>query len=204
MLTSWAAMLFLIPVAIALLMWALIATGIVDGHHDGDHGSAFGDALDLITAGAVPSMVGLTLALFVFGIVGLFCLAVVSDIAADAAALWGPLVSLPVAMGITIPTTRLVSRSMRGLFVSYGHAHRPEELLGCRGVVDSAQVTPTFGTARVTLHTGASVQVAIRDLSHDGGLQRGDAIVIVDIDASSGWYMVEPLDPTVRLRSSKG
>lgn len=204
MLTSWAAVLFLIPVAIALLLWALIATGIVDGHHDGDDGGAFGEALDLVTAGAVPAMVGLTLALFLFGIVGLLCLAVVSDIAADAAALWGPLVSLPVAMGITIPTTRLVSRSLRGLFVSYGHAHRPEELLGCRGVVDSEQVTPTFGTARVTLHTGTTVPVAVRDHSQDGGLRRGDAVIVVDIDASSAWYIVEPLDPTVRLRSSKG
>ena len=93
------------------------------------------------------------------------------------------------SVATSLPTTAVVLRPLRRMFVTHG-AVRNSALVGQRCSVLTSCVTPTFGQAAVA-RRGADLNIDV-SAAEPNTFARGTAARIVDYDAATQRYAIEP------------
>lgn len=188
-LASPSVLVFLGPLAFAVLLWLVSLSGAL-GHGDGfdghdAHADEGGGLADLF--GGLPLSLGVTLLLAAYGLAGLVFRLVLG---------WGAGLSVALAVAVGLLVTRLGARALAPLFRSEA-APGARGLVGAVATVTSGAVDERGGTA-IVRHNGVRLDVPVRldpDVPADRALTTGDAVLLFDFDAARNVYLVVPHDP---------
>lgn len=168
-----------------------------DADADADANSGGGGVLSLLGLGLIPLSLFLVIFCFSFGWIGLLLINLFGTGVASVVGTGGVVslvLALPAFAGaavVTGPTARL----LQPLFQDYGEAKGAHELVGSVGVLSTGKVTPTFGSASVTLPGRGRIEVSVRadedDADDDVGY--GDRVLLYDYDPKKNVYLVAPI-----------
>lgn len=172
--------------------------GDVDVDADADGGGS--GWMQFLGFGAIPLSLFLVIVCFSFGWIGLLLVSLFGSTVAGvvgagmATSLMLAAPALVGALALAAPTARLLAP----LFRDYGRADRADTLVGSIAVLSTTRVTPSFGSATVTLPDRGPVEVSVRTTNASGDdLGYGDEVVIFDYDAEHNLYYVAPVDAEV-------
>lgn len=184
-------LVFLGPLAVAVLLWLVSLSGAfghgadghgMDGHADaGAHGDEGGGVAGLF--GGLPLGLGVTLLLFAYGAAGLVA-HLVAGLGVGASA------AIAVATGLFV--ARLGGRALAPLFRT-DVAPGARALVGSVATVTSGSVTEHGGMATVR-RDGVRLEVPVR-LDPEvpaSALATGQAVLLFDFDAARNVYLVVP------------
>jgi hypothetical protein len=190
---AWYNVIFYIPLVIGVLLVlgsAFAGHGHDAGHdHDADHGHD-GDGhglLSLLGVGRVPLTVGLMIAAFLFGGIG-----VIVNLTLAAAGL-APGVYGPIAVGSAVVYTLLLTRPAASLIqrvmpTTETYPITRQDFAGCTGTL-LLPADPTTGYAQVKDPEGNVHNIKCRTARD--ALAKGTSILIVEYDEETKTYVVD-------------
>ena len=207
MLLTWDTLLFVLPIALAIVLGAGALTGLVgeveldldtvdvdvdidvdadaDGDGDGEAHSVLA-VLAWLGLGRAPLTVLLTIGLLTFGGTGL---ALRGSI--------GPILALAVALVLSPLATSVLGRTIgRYMPTSETYVQTRGALVGCSGFA-RLPVTGEFGVAQVTDDGGTLRQIRCRIEESDESIDKGGPLVVVDYDETSRTYTVAPISASI-------
>lgn len=205
-------LVFTIPVLLAGLFWLLSFAGLfdvtaldldLDVDADADVALSAGSVPSLLGLGLVPLSILLTVMLFCFGWTGI----ALHALAGAHVAAWGwgawttTMLFVPVAAVVAISLGAGVARLLHPLFRDYGAAPSAHALVGRVAVLNSTTVSPTFGSAVVSLD-GDRIEIAVRTDAPAAELGYGDRVLVYDYDAARNLYFVGRYDADEPARPS--
>ncbi|MEZ4221911.1 MAG: DUF1449 family protein [Polyangiaceae bacterium] len=208
---AWNNLVFLIPIALAVVLMFGSATGLsefgadvdvdadvnvdadadmdadadadADTEHDADGGYS---VLTLLGVGKVPLSLLLMTALFLFGGIGLCTSTILSPVLggnlAGVVALTGAVVGAAVLTGVV---ARIVARVLPS---TETYAGDELDLVGCTGVA-LLDIGESFGVAHVADDGGALMKIRCR--TYEGRIEKGAAVLVTELDPESHVFTVE-------------
>ena len=212
--TEWPTIVYSVLLCVALLYWLMGIIGLVDvdhhglhltGHgdieHPGAHGDVHGESENLSTIASYAVAFGLTsvpislvvslIVLFAWTASALATLYLLPMVPVGVIRFFSGIVILALALIPGIFFTALLSRPLRGLFVSH-HAPSNESLIGQSCRVLTLKVTEDFGQGEISSR-GASLKIMISSRVPNS-LGAGAMVHIVAYDAANRRFLVEPDD----------
>lgn len=190
-------LVFFVPLGISLVFWMVSLLGFVDLETDLDldldadaSDGAAGGFLESIGVAGLPPMFVVTAVSLIGWFVSIVGVMLVLD-PLDGAAL--VLATIALAVASLVAGLVLGVRICRPLAAVMTTARAPKaaELVGREAVVRSGRVDGGFGYADATWPDGSVSRIDVRTLDDtDLGVGPGDAVRLVDWDASAGTYAV--------------
>lgn len=189
-LSSPGVLVFLGPLALAVLLWLVSLSGALGDHGDGHDGGGMADLF-----GGLPLSLGATLLLFAYGAAGLVLHVVVG---------LGAALSFALAVAVGLAVTRLGGRALAPLFRA-DPAPAARALVGTVATVTSESVDERGGMATVR-QDGVRVEVPVRldpDVPAEAAPTTGQPVLLFDFDAGRNVYLVVPHDPDAPVASGR-
>ncbi|MEO1062065.1 MAG: hypothetical protein AAFZ07_11650 [Actinomycetota bacterium] len=189
--TSPVGLVFGVPLALCLVLWAVSIIGFLDLDVDVDTDAGegvLGEAFDSLGIAGVPPLVVASMVSLIAWFVAIVGQIVVVDPVDGVAAVAVGVVVVAVALVAGIFGGARLARPLGAAMVT-ARAPDPSELAGQPAVVRSGRVDESFGYADADWPDGSQSRVEIRD-DRDRGLAPGEQIRLVEYDRDHEHFTV--------------